>query len=113
MSDTERADGNLFTEIPDALGQEQHRVLRAGDHTRVTRIVSPPGYADAPDSWYDQDWDEWVLVLSGSAGLRFARETAPRVLKAGDYMSIPAHVRHRVEWTDAEHPTIWLAVHHR
>jgi cupin 2 domain-containing protein len=34
-------------------------------------------------------------------------------LSPGDHVIIPAHVRHRVEWTDAEHPTVWLAVHYR
>jgi cupin 2 domain-containing protein len=28
-----------------------------------------------------------------------------------DYVEIPPHVRHRVEWTDAGAPTVWLAVH--
>ena len=82
-------------------------------NARVERIVSPPGYADAPDSWYDQQRDEWVTVLAGSAGLRFADEAAPRALRAGDHLTIPAHRRHRVEWTDAERPTVWLAVTYR
>ena len=25
---------------------------------------------------------------------------------------IPAHRRHRVEWTDPEAPTVWLALHY-
>jgi cupin 2 domain-containing protein len=112
MIDAGRADGNLLAAEPGARGQEQHQVLRTGAHARIERIVSPPGYADAPDRWYDQDWDEWVLVVSGSAGLRLAHETAVRVLEPGDYISIAAHIRHRVEWTDPEQPTIWLAVHH-
>lgn len=113
MSGTEHAGGNLFAALPDAGGPEQHDALCTGDHTRIERIVSPPGYADPPDRWYDQDWDEWVVLLSGSAGLRFADEPAPRLLNSGDYLPIPAHVRHRVEWTDAERPTVWLAVHYR
>ena len=113
MSGAAGADGNLFAELPGTLAQEHHRVLQAGAGLRVERIVSPPGYADAPGSWYDQDGDEWVLVLAGSAGLRFADEAALRVLTEGDYVAIPAHVRHRVEWTDPDRPTIWLAVHHR
>jgi cupin 2 domain-containing protein len=53
-----------------------------------------------------------VLVLTGSAGLLIEGEALPRVLRAGDYLLIPAHRRHRVEWTDGERPTVWLAVHH-
>jgi cupin 2 domain-containing protein len=54
-----------------------------------------------------------VLLASGSAELLFEGERAPRRLEAGDYIHIPAHARHRVAWTDAEQPTIWLAVHYR
>ena len=31
-------------------------------------------------------------------------------MKAGDFINIPAHQRHRVEWTTPDEPTIWLAV---
>jgi cupin 2 domain-containing protein len=54
-----------------------------------------------------------VIVLSGSAGLLVEGEAAPRHLRRGDYVHLPAHTRHRVEWTDAGEPTVWLAVHHR
>lgn len=74
----------------------------------IERIIST-GQATPPGEWYDQDHDEWVIVLSGSAGLRDAQHTYE--LTAGDYVYIPAHQRHRVEWTDAHQPTIWLAVH--
>jgi len=67
---------------------------------------SPPGF------WYDQPWAEWVLVLAGSAGLRFEGEAGVRVLSAGDYVLIPAHLKHRVEWTDQDQATVWLAIHH-
>ena len=61
----------------------------------------------------DQDEAEWVVVLAGSDGLLFEGEAEPRILKPGDYVHIPAHARHRVAWTDAGRPTVWLAVHHR
>ena len=67
--------------------------------------ASPPGF------WYDQDWTEWVVVLSGSAGVKIEGEDKPRILAPGGYLEIPPHVRHRVEWTDADEPTVWLAVH--
>lgn len=104
---------NLFAELATAAGQERHDPLLSGPNLRIARIVSPPGYADAPDAWYDQDDDEWVTLLSGAAGLRFADEAAPRVLRVGDHLTIPAHLRHRVEWTDPSQPTVWLAVYHR
>ncbi len=51
------------------------------------------------------------MLLSGAAGLLFDGEAAPRSLRPGDCVEIPAHARHRVEWTDANEPTVWLAVH--
>ena len=60
------------------------------------------GQATPPGEWYDQDTHEWVALLSGGAGLRFEDEAEPRVLSPGDYLLIPAHRRHRVEWTDPE-----------
>lgn len=79
---------------------------------RLERIVST-GHATPPGEWLDQARDEWVVVLRGSAGLRFDGEPAPRVMRAGDHVLIGAHRRHRVEWTDASEPTVWLAVHYR
>jgi cupin 2 domain-containing protein len=78
---------------------------------RIERIVST-GQASPPGFWYDQPWTEWVLLLAGAAGLLFEDEPTPRPLKAGDYLLIPAGQRHRVEWTDATQPTVWLAVHY-
>lgn len=103
---------NLLLDLPHALPDELVTVLRASEHVRIERIVST-GQASPPGFWYDQDGPEWVLVVQGSAGLRFADEAAPRTLRAGDVVDIPAHRRHRVEWTDPEVPTVWLAVHYR
>ena len=52
------------------------------------------------------------MVLAGSAGLRFEGEADVKVLSEGDYILIPARVKHRVEWTSKDHATIWLAVHY-
>jgi cupin 2 domain-containing protein len=77
---------------------------------KIERIVSH-NHASPPGFWYEQASNEWVMVLSGSAGLRFEDETEARQLKAGDYLLIPARKRHRVDWTSEVEPTIWLAVH--
>jgi cupin 2 domain-containing protein len=50
-------------------------------------------------------------LLQGRAGLRFADEDQERELAAGDYIWIPAHGRHRVEWTSHSPPAVWLALH--
>lgn len=103
---------NIFADLPAALADEQFTTLLSAPNLRIERIVST-GQASPPGHWYDQDEHEWVLVLAGSASLLFEGEAAPRVMRAGDHATIPAHVRHRVEWTDPTQPTVWLAVHHR
>jgi cupin 2 domain-containing protein len=103
--------GNLFANVPLGLQAEQITELLTCRNLKIARIVSR-GQASPPGFWYDQDDDEWVILLTGSAGLRFEREEAATALSVGDYVHIPAHTRHRVEWTDPSHATIWLAIHH-
>jgi cupin 2 domain-containing protein len=102
--------GNIFANVPAQLDQEQFRTLLASPNAKIERIIST-GHASPPDSWFDQDWTEWVVLLSGSAGLRIDGESATRTLRPGDFVEIPARVKHRVDWTDADRPTVWLAVH--
>jgi cupin 2 domain-containing protein len=102
--------GNLFAQIPQRLAEEQFTVLAEFPGGRIERIIST-GQASPPGFWYDQEQTEWVVLLRGSAGLLFEGEDAPRILRPGDYVEIPARRRHRVEWTDATQPTVWLAVH--
>ncbi len=103
---------NLFDAVPAAAEETVATLLEASGGVRLVRIVST-GQATPEGEWYDQDDNEWVAVLSGRAGLKFEGEDEIRVMSAGDYVDIPAHVRHRVEWTDADAPTVWLALHHR
>jgi cupin 2 domain-containing protein len=58
---------------------------------------------------YDQEWDEWVVVLSGRATLRVEGEPATSRSARRTACCSPAHVRHRVEWTDPRADTVWLA----
>jgi cupin 2 domain-containing protein len=102
--------GNIFANVPETLGDEQFITLLSSPHVRIERIVSMR-HASPPDFWFDQDWTEWVVVLAGSAGLRIAGEDATLTLRPGDYVELPAHAKHRIEWTDADQPTVWLAVH--
>jgi cupin 2 domain-containing protein len=94
-------------EAPGTTEQFTQMLTRPG--VRIERIVST-GQCSPPDFWYDQDEGEWVLLLQGAARLRFADEAMARVLNAGDFIDIPPHRRHRVEWTDPAQVTIWLAV---
>lgn len=106
------ADRNLCRGIPAALPEELVEILCRAEGTRIERIVSR-GQASPAGFWYDQEWNEFVLLVSGRARLGFADGMPPVELVPGDWLLIDAHRRHRVEWTDTEQDTVWLAVHFR
>jgi cupin 2 domain-containing protein len=102
--------GNLFDAAPGDTRQEVVASILNTPDLKIERIVSlgrhsPPGF------WYDQPWNEWVVLLAGSAALSFEGETEVRILQPGDYLLIPARQKHRVAWTSQSHATIWLAIH--
>ena len=100
---------NVFVDLPPSLPDELSSTLLESGNIRVERIVSH-GHASPEGFWYNQDHHEWVVVLKGAARLAFENETIE--MKSGDFMNIPAHTNHRVEWTKPDEPTIWLAVHY-
>ena len=102
---------NLFTDVPQTLPDELVNTLLEAAEVRIERIVSY-GHASPQDFWYDQEQHEWVMVLRGAARLRFQDQERLIEMKPGDFVNIPAHTRHRVEWTTPDEPTIWLAVHY-
>lgn len=102
---------HLLGALPEPSDHEQFIELLARPGLRIERIVST-GQCSPPGFWYDQAEGEWVLVVQGEARLRFADEESPRHLKAGDFLDIAPHCRHRVEWTPPEQQTIWLAIHY-
>jgi cupin 2 domain-containing protein len=105
--------GNLFSGvIVQGLRDEIFETLLETNHFQLERIVST-GQATPPGEWYDQDTQEWVILLTGSAGLLFEGEGEAHLLGPGDYVHIPAHQRHRVEWTDSKEKTLWLALHYK
>jgi cupin 2 domain-containing protein len=100
---------NLLASFPDARDAEVSQVLLTGKGVRFERIVSL-GQASPDGFWYDQEEAELVIVLSGRARLTMAGESEDRILGAGDAVLLPARCRHRVAWTDPNHPTVWLAL---
>ena len=106
------AAGNIFSVTAGFASGEELTPLLTGTNMRLERIVSH-AHASPEGFWYDQAWAEWVVVLKGCAGLHFEGESAPRVLGPGDYVDVPARARHRVAWTSANEPTVWLALHYR
>jgi cupin 2 domain-containing protein len=103
---------NLFENLPSSLPEEQFDELASGKDFRLERIVST-SHATPDGRWYDQEQDEWVILLRGAAGLRFEGQADVVQLGPGNCLLIPAHCRHRVEWTHAELPTVWLALHYQ
>ena len=99
---------NIFDAIPAELPQELIEQIVGHGDVRIERIISH-GHASQEGFWYDQDQDEFVLLLKCEAELEF--EDGTMHLKPGDYLTIAAHRKHRVKWTTPEQPTIWLAVH--
>ena len=104
--------GNIFSRVPLDLPEEIMEVLLQTEIFRLERIIST-GQATPMGEWYDQDTHEWVLLLTGGAKLLFENDSKMIIMEPGDYQYIPAHCRHRVEWTDLAEPTIWLALHYR
>jgi cupin 2 domain-containing protein len=102
---------NLLADLPQHLPEEEFTTLLDAAEVRIERIVSH-GHTSADGFWYDQPRHEWVMVLRGTARLRFDGDEPPVDMKPGDWLNIPAHRRHRVEWTTPDEPTVWLAVHY-
>jgi cupin 2 domain-containing protein len=100
---------NLLTSEPSARDAEVTQTLVAGKGVRLERIVSH-GQASPDGFWYDQAEGEWVTVLTGRARIRIADQADAIALVRGDTLLLPARCRHRVEWTDPDQPTVWLAL---
>ena len=100
---------NLFHDIPATLPDELFTELASGGSTRILRIVST-GHTTPEGEWYDQEDTEWVVVLKGRARLSFADGRDDLEMEPGDHVLLPAHCRHRVTYTQAAPPTVWLAV---
>ena len=104
---------NIFSGIPEIMTREEiSEALLNTQQFRLERIISS-GQRTPPGEWYDQNTNEWVILLSGDAGLWFEGEAEACVMRPGDYVHIRAHKRHRVEWTDPQQKTVWLALHYR
>lgn len=100
---------NLLTSVPSARDAEVTQVLACDKGVRLERIVSL-GQSSPDGFWYDQPEAEWVTVLTGRARIRIADQANEIVMGPGDTLLLPARCRHRVEWTDPDQPTTWLAL---
>ena len=101
---------NIFKLISNNLDKEVFECLLQNENIKIERIISK-GHTSPESGWYDQEQDEWVIVLKGAAVICF--EGGEEInFKAGSHINIPAHTKHKVKWTDPKVETIWLAVHY-
>jgi|SRR6185503_3532284 cupin 2 domain-containing protein len=98
---------NIFAHRPKAIDGENFSTLFESSSVKIEKIVSH-SHSSPPGFWYDQNEDEWVIVLRGTAALEFAAGEIVE-MKEGDYLLVPRHTRHRVARTSEK--TVWLAVH--
>jgi len=103
---------NIYSNIPKEIPDEVFEVIIRNGPFKLERIVSK-GHSTPKGKWYDQDNEEWVILLNGSAGIAIEGKAGIVVLKPGDYINLPAHLKHRVEWTDPSTETVWLALHYQ
>jgi len=100
---------NIY-DIPENPGKEERFDLLIPDQgVRIERIIST-GHSSPPGFWYDQERDEWLCLVQGHATISWF-DGRRRDLSPGDLLLIPAHEKHRVEWTSQNPPCIWIAVH--
>ena len=102
---------NFYCGIPADLPDEVFADVLETDTLRVERIVSR-GHATPEGFWYDQQQNEWVMLLEGAARILLEGQAEAVQLGPGSYLNIPAHKRHRVEWTAPDKRTVWLAIHY-
>ena len=100
-----------YLNIPEELPNELFEHIICNSSFKLERIISK-GHSTTEGQWFNQTKDEWVILLKGSAGIAIEGEEGTVVLKPGDYMHLPAHLKHRVEWTDPATATVWLALHY-
>ncbi|MEN8193953.1 MAG: cupin domain-containing protein [Bacteroidota bacterium] len=99
---------NIFKDIPQYLPEELFETIAQSENVKIERIVSD-GHCSPLNFWYDQDQNEFVILLQGNAVLEF-EDGSKLELNDGDYHLIPAHKKHRVAFTDTSTKTVWLAV---
>jgi cupin 2 domain-containing protein len=100
---------NIFTCPETGDAQELFDVIATMVDARIEKIITWKPYS-CPGKWYDQDKDEWVILLRGNAQIEIGDQGLIE-LSSGDYIFLPAHCLHRVTRTSTDPGCIWLAVH--
>jgi len=97
---------NFFSNIPKKSTNEIIEQVLKNEKVKIERIVSY-GQTTPKDYWYNQDKDEFVIILNGSAKIKY-NDNRVFELNVGDSLYIPSHQKHQVIYTD--NPTVWLAI---
>ncbi len=96
----------LLKNIPTESKDEIFETLIEKKDIKIERIISY-GQTTPEDYWYDQEQDEFVLILDGFAKIKYENGKIIE-LKKGSSLYIKAHEKHQVIYTS--NPTIWLAI---
>ncbi len=102
---------NIFSNLPQNIDEEMVDNILTTDKFIVERIISEC-HSSPKDFWYDQDTNEFMLLVSGSAGIMFEDGEVHKLIP-GDYLIIEAHKKHRVDYTDSKMKTVWLTIHYK
>lgn len=98
---------NIFEKVLVNKNEEQFFEIFKNETIKVEKIVSN-GQKSPENFWYEQEKNEYILLLSGSAILQF--EDFEIELEKGDCLNISAMKKHRVKFTSLSEPTIWFAI---
>lgn len=100
---------NLLKYSQNSGNEEIFDQLFKNESIMIERIISA-GQSSPPGFWYEQEHNEWVLLLQGDAVIGY-QDGQVIDLQTGDYLFLPAGLAHRVEKTSLDPPCIWLAIH--
>lgn len=96
---------NLFTHNTNNLSSELFDTLLQTNKVHIEKITS---HGQVSHTWYEQDRDEWVVLIEGEGHLLF--EDGHEVhLQKGEHIYIEKMKKHKVIYTSS--PSIWLAIH--
>ncbi len=102
---------NLFSPLPNTTERERFMSLLSGGRFKLEQIIST-GQSTPTGQWLEQNQAEWVILLTGAAKLEFEQGHEFVEMRPGDFIQISSGCRHRVDWTDPNAKTVWLAIHY-
>jgi len=97
---------SFLKNIPKESKEEVFETIINNENIKIERIVSY-GQKSPENFWYDQEEDEFVLLIDGDATIEYDDGSLFKLSK-GDSIYIDAHQKHKV--THTSNPAVWLAV---